>query len=259
MPSGELNALRASGPIRVGDELIVAVPYGEGFRQGVAVYTRTAGMWRLDTVAVRMAAYVALTTVWNTQLLYVVQADTIPPDANSVFALKRSGRAWQSRGIVIRGGNRPTSEPVVHDTRLGPVLSWLETDAATGRIVARVARIGADGGIGAGPHTALSHDVFDLMSIALVGTTPRWIVANRHPARPDVPGVLTLIEWTGTDAVVRDMAVNPFGHAWISATRMGQSAVVGPLFDRTAPQENLVSGILRFAPRCSASVTRGTP
>jgi hypothetical protein len=252
MPSGPLDGRRSSELVRSEEELLFAIPFGrEGYRH-VAIYRR-ADDWRMDTLAVPDAAYLALGVVGDKPMLYVVYPDTSTTDTNSLWVFARTETTWQLEGLVIRGGRQPVHDPNVVSHRSTHVLSWIGQTTATGEESAMTAPVDRDGRPGASHVLASGARSWDFLRDT--ARAAHWVVAVQAA---DGRKHMMLAEWTAAQPLVRDVVANPFTGHVLAASLEEDVIAVGPVFDPTGKEEPLVSGILRFAKRCAVLI-RETP
>lgn len=248
LPRGPMNARAATRLVRVGSDLMIAVPYGTEGREKVAVFTQYRTTWRMDTLAVREARYLALGVLQDTPMLLVVYpASDVNRDANSLWAFERVSNGWRPLGLVVRGGSNPVHDPTLSRDASGEMLSWLASDDR-GALVLNAAAFRRNGTIG--PTHVVARDVihWDLVREA---PQTQWVVDIRHD---DSTRVLQLIVWQGNQPRIRDVIANPYLGLMMGASLRGSPAAIGPLLDRSDNDYPFVSGILRFIDRCSATV-----
>lgn len=249
MPAGALDARRATDLIRSADELLVAIPYGPTARENVAIYTHSRRGWRMDTLAVPQASYLALAEIGGQAMLFVVHPDYAAiTDSNSLWVFVRVGSSWQARGLVIRGGRRPVFAPTISGDTANRMLSWIAEDTTGGPSTLHAASLHATGRIGQVHIVARNVVYWDVIRNPTMH--PQWVADARAT---DGTKQLMFVEWIDGRPVTRDVIANPYTGLIIGAPIAGDASVVGPVFDPAASREQLVSGILRSAKRCGSA------
>jgi hypothetical protein len=251
---GPLAPARASELVRVGAELMVAVPFGAEDRRSLAIFTRSTGSWRVDTLPASQVSYAVIAARDGGAFLYAVHPAPGEFDANSLWLFERIGGDWRRIRLLVRGGRSPVHHPRVLAHGADAILTWYVIDMATGRFDARAAMQSQDGTIG--PVRTVARDIEYVSASSEPGRGPWWVATHRTPG---TKGVVTFVEWTSSRPVLRDVVANPFTGRPVAATIGGHRVALGPLFDSTSQEEPLISGLLRFQPRCDVPVPGEAP
>lgn len=252
LPPDSLDPAEASSLVRVGDALMIAVPYGPLHRRGVAVYAARQDGWRRQDIFTDATAYVALAASQGNALLYVVRPDsTRRPDSNSLTLFVPADSGWRDAGFVLRGGSRPVHRPTVSVVGNTTLLSWHEEDSRSGAFHARAAELQQDGTLGT--VVTLGERIDAVMPVRGASRTHQWVVSRRAI---DGSAMHLLVEWTSAAPRTRDVIADPFTGPSLAHALGAESVIVGPVVSHAPTDEFLVSGILRFVNRCDSSVAR---